>query len=379
MVTANPGLSLFPFARVRPRFAVGIPNGAIEVGADVGLLAAPLPNDPLRLDPSILAPWVRAWAGVEGSPRKGLRLSVQGGVDAIGDDSQGVGGLVTPYVMGGGRARVTYAAWMGSGLPLPKGEDFIVGDPEGPAPISPRLAPVLLLFADANPTGGVYLDAWTDLHGGSAGGAPFAGSGIWPVVPRARAEIVASAPLPVPLPAPFPVLGALEFQGIVGVVPTDAPPALELAYPGALTRDPRVFRGETLLKMRFALRMPIAPPPPPAPGFLIFGVPTLQLDLGLGDTWGYRFDAVTGETVRRDVGPGTADTAGAAGEIGVEFRLPMAWFNLGWTLWVRGEVGLRAGDLGQVSQFLAPGTPWIGERGVRAPLGFALGLGVPIR
>ena len=70
-----------------------------------------------------------------------------------------------------------------------------------------------------------------------------------------------------------------------------------------------------------------------------------------------------------------------AGEVGLEFRLPMAFFGVGWTLWVRGEVGLRSGEVGRALEAFDPlvTAPWIGERGTRAPLGFAVGLGVPIR
>ncbi len=371
---ATPGLTMFPFARVRPRVAVGLPRGALEVAVDVSLLARSVPTQPIRLDPTSLAPHLRAHVGVEGTPERGLRLSTQLGLEALGAETGGAG-LVTPYLLVGGRARVTFASWMGSGLPLPRNDDFAVADPEGPAPLNPQVGPLLLLFADVNPTGGVYLDAWVDTHGGSVQGTAFAGLGAWPVVPRLRAEFVASAPLPVPVPAPFPVLGALEIAGVVGLVPTDAPAALGLPYPGALTRDPRLTRGESLMKVRFALRLPIGPPPPPAPNLLVFGVPTVQLDLGLGDTWGYRG---SGGTARRALpGVDDGDTAGRAGEVGLEFRLPMAWAGLGWTLWARGEVGLRSGAAGFVA---APGDPpWLGERGVRAPLGFALGLGVPAR
>lgn len=378
VVLANPGgAAMYPFARLRPRFAVGLPAGLVEVVTDIALLATPRSGNPIRLDTAVLAPWVRVHGTVEGTPKKGLRLSVQGGVESIGQDTSRA--VTTPYFMGGGRGRVTYATWMGSGLPIPREQDFVVGDPEGPAPLHPRLAPLLLLFADANPTGGVFLDAWVDGHGGQVGGSPFAtlAAGTWPVVPRARAEIVASAPLPLPIPAPIPVLGALEFQGVVGVVASNAPDALELPYPGSLTRDGRVFRGETLLKARFALRMPIAPPPPPAPNFLIFGIPTLQIDLGFGDVWAHAFDAASNSFERQLPGRDQGLTAEVAGEVGLEFRLPMAWANIGWTLWVRGEVGIRGGAAG-----LPLGedpAPWLGERGVTPPVGFALGLGVPVR
>jgi len=366
---APPGLGMFPFVRVRPRFAVGLPNkGSLEVRADVAILAAPGAN-PVVLDPSVLAPWLRAHVGLLGSPEPGLRMSVQGAVDVLGADSSGA--LSTPHVLGGGRARVTFAKWMGTGLPLPKTQDFVLSDPEGPAPLDPTIAPLVLLFADTTPPGGVFLDAWVDAQGGEVGGRSFAGAGIWPVVPRLRAEIVASLPLPIPIPAPFPVLGALEFQGIAGVVPTRAPAPILHAYPGALTRDPRAFRGETLLKARFALRMPIGPPPPPAAPLLLFGAPTLQIDVGLGDVWGY---VSRGGAPERTL-PGVDDgvTGPTAGEVGVEFRLPMAWTSVVWTLWVRGEVGLRSG----VGAVAPTGAPWLGGAG--PPVGFAVGLGVPVR
>lgn len=362
-----PDVRLSPFARLRPRFAVGFADGSFEVFADVGLLARPREDRPIELDPAAgLVPWVRGIAELGGSPIKGLRLSVQGGVEHLGafEQAESVSRV-------GGRARATYAGWFGEGLPLPK-KDFVLADPEGPPPVVPNVAPLMLLFADTNPPGGVYLDAWADAGAGWIGAESWADT-FAAVVPRFRAEVVASIPLPLPIPMPAPPMGSLEFQGVAGVVPVSAPGIALLPYPGALTRDGRLFRGNLLLKTRVALRFPIGPPPPPAPGFLIFGLPTLQLDLGLGDTW-------TGGTLPAP-GERTGDTAEMAGEVGLEFRLPMAFFGVGWTLWVRGEVGLRSGEVGATQAAFDPQVtvPWIGERGTRAPLGFAVGLGVPIR
>lgn len=369
---APPNASLYPLARIRPRFAVGIGEGALDIAVDVGLLTPSRSDRPIFLDTSVLVPWLRGSVDFYGSPVKGLRLSVRGGVEALGDATLPSGVVVDSLVQGGARARVSYARWLSTGLPL-KNDDFVLSDPESPAPVMANAAPIILLFADAHPTGGVYLDAWGDVLGGNdSGTAGWSSDDTAAVVSRFRAEIVASAPLPLPIPAP--IFGALEFQGVIGGIPMNAPAAAELPYPGALTRDARAYRGDTLLKARFALRFPIGPPPPPAPGFVLFGPPTLQFDFGMGDTWGYSCDADGCTREMPFVDPG--DAAQFAGELGFEFRLPMAWMSVGWTLWTRLELGIRGGD-GAVA--VANPEPWFGDPGNRIPVGFALGLGVPIR
>ena len=374
IAAAPPSTRLYPLARIRPRFGVGIGQGALEIAVDVGLLAESRMDRPVFLDGSVIVPWVRGEVDVYGSPSKGLRLSVRGGVEAMGDATLPSGVQTGSLIQGGARARASFAKWMSTGLPL-KDDDFVLSDPESPAPVMGNSAPIILLFADANPTGGVYLDAWADLLGGNENGTTgWAADGVSPVVGRFRAEVVASIPLPLPVPAP--VFGALEFQGVVGAIPMDAPFAAELPYPGALTRDPRSFRGDTLMKIRLALRFPIGPPLPPVPGFLLFGPPTLQFDLGMGDTWGYSC-AGTGCT-RRIPFTDPGDAGVFAGELGFEFRLPMAWMAAGWTLWTRLELGIRTGAGAGPEDGLAL-QPWFGDPGARIPVGFALGLGVPIR
>lgn len=366
-----PNTGLFPLARIRPRFAVGIGDGALELAVDVGLLAGARSDRPVFLDGRVIVPWLRGELDLYGSPEKGLRLSVRGAVEALGAATLLSGTQIPSLVQGGGRARVSFARWKSTGLPL-KDDDFVLSDPESPAPVTGNAAPIILLFADAHPTGGVYLDAWADVLAGTEGGSVgWAADGVVPVQSRLRAEIVASAPLPLPVPG----LGALEFQGVLGVTPTDAPYAAELPYPGALTRDGRNYRGDTLMKARFALRFPVGPPLPPAPNLMLFGSPTIQVDLGMGDTWGTV--CVPDGCTRRVPFADPGDAGVFAGEVGFELRLPMAWMAVGWTLWARLEVGIRSGD-GAGPQGEGLNQPWIVQRD-GAPVGFALGLGVPIR
>ena len=373
ITVSPPNAGLFPLARIRPRFAVGIGEGVLELAVDVGLLAEASAERPVMLDGSVVVPWLRGDLDFYGSPEEGLRLSVRGAVEALGAATMPSGASIPALVQGGGRARVSFARWMSTGLPL-KDDDFVLSDPESPAPVMGNAAPIILLFADAHPTGGVYLDAWVDVLGGTEGAGGWSADGVIPVQSRLRAEIVASAPLP--LPVPGPVFGALEFQGVLGVAPTDAPYAAELPYPGALTRDGRNYRGDSLMKMRFALRFPIGPPPPPAPNLMLFGPPTIQVDAGFGDTWGYACDG-DGCTRRLPfIDPGDAGVA--AGEVGFEFRLPMAWMAVDWTLWTRLELGIRSGE-GAGPQGDALDQPWFASADRRIPIGFALGLGVPIR
>ena len=372
IAAAPPSTRLFPLARIRPRFAVGIGSGALELAVDVGLLAEARADRPILLDGSVIVPWLRGEVDFYGSPEKGLRLSVRGAVEALAAATLPSGVQTGSLIQGGGRARLSFARWLSTGLPL-KDDDFVLSDPESPAPVMGNAAPIILLFADANPAGGVYLDAWTDVLGGNENGTTgWAADGASPVVTRFRAEVIASLPLPLPVPA----VGALEFQGVVGVIPMDAPFAAELPYPGALTRDARSYRGETLMKARFALRFPVGPPLPPGPGLLLFGPPTLQFDLGLGDTWGTDCDGAG--CARRLPFVDAGDAARVAGEVGFEFRLPMAWMSAGWTAWARLELGLRTGD-GAGPEGGMAAQPWFGDPGGRIPVGFALGLGVPIR
>ena len=57
-------------------------------------------------------------------------------------------------------------------------------------------------------------------------------------------------------------------------------------------------------------------------------------------------------------------------------RLPMFWGPVYWTGAARFEVGLRSGD--GVLPALDRALPWSAD-GERPPLGFSLGIGVPIR
>ena len=360
-----------PFARIQGRVALTPDPVTVELDLGLQALVEQSVAGPLLPDFSSPVGKFDASLRIDGGVAEGVRLEVmvagsqQGASDRAGTPARG---------RLGGSLQATLAKFEGGASGMFQRGGFVADDVEGP--IQTRLfADEVIGRNDPHPLGGAMVEATFDLSAGWLEGL------LWrptddgpPVVPSLRIEGMATLPLPAPWPrALWP---ALEAHGVAGAVLVAAPGHLDLPYPGALTRDPRQTRGETLLLLGGALRTPIAPPWTPAPGFLAIGAPLLQIDLTLGDTWGYgpSVDLRTG--TRRLPGPTGGDTAPIAGELGIELRLPMFWGPVYWTGAARFEVGLRSGD--GVLPALDRALPWSAD-GERPPLGFSLGIGVPIR
>lgn len=363
--------TLRPFARARGRFAIVPATFTLEIELEARALTKEAIQAPLLPDFSSPVGWIGGAIRAHGRPVAPLRLGLT--VDGWQQGASSRAGTPQRATVGarlsGALALFEYGSWKGQKPAVPLW-DHIEG-----GPLLPPGSDELLATADAHPLGGFAIFADVDLRLAWLEGSLWRPPKAPPLLPTTRIEAMGSLPLPAPWTRSL--WPALEGRAVAGAVWASAPGHVDLAYGGALTRDPRASRGETLLQLGVALRGPLGPAwSKSAHPYLLIGAPLLQVDWTMGDTWGYGPSVDLKAGTRRLPGPHGGDTAPFAGELGIELRLPMLWGSLAWNAAARFEVGLRSGE--GVLPALSQALPWSWDDD-KPPMAFTVALGTPIR